>query len=80
MISDVRSLGFVSTDDSYIVEIALFPSFIDHRVTACPKLLIQDEVLHPLWIRNKGPKIIINAHFKKLSKEEKRGREKEYGL
>lgn len=55
MVSDLRSLGFVGTDDGYIVEIALPSSFIDNRATACPKFLIQDEVLHPLWKRNKMP-------------------------
>lgn len=53
MVSDGRTLGFVSTDDGHIVERALLSSFIDNSVTACSELLIQDEVLHPLWKRNK---------------------------
>lgn len=48
MVSDVRSLGFVVADDGYIVEGALLSTFIDNRATACSKLLVQDEVLHPL--------------------------------
>lgn len=53
MVSDVGSLGFVSADDGYIVEIALLSTFIDNRTTACPKFLVQDEVLHPLWMDTK---------------------------
>ena len=49
MVSDHRSLGFVGTDDSDIVQVALPSSFVDNRATSCPKLHIQDEVLHPLW-------------------------------
>lgn len=67
MVSDVRSLGFVSTDDGYIAESALFSSFIDNRATAFPKLLIQDEVLHPLRERHNKSEVIIIKHFKKLS-------------
>lgn len=59
MVSDVGSLGFVSADDGYIVESALLSSFIDNRAAAASKLLIQDEVLHPLWKRHKRPELLL---------------------
>ena len=48
MVSDVRSLGFVGADNGHIFEGALLSTFIDNRAATCSKLLIQDEVLHPL--------------------------------
>ncbi len=57
MVSEVRSLGFVSTDDGYIVEIALLSSFVDHRATSCSELLIKDEVLHSPYTAEKRQKV-----------------------
>lgn len=48
MVSEGRSLGFISANDGYIVESALLPSFIDNRAAANCKLLIHNVVLHPL--------------------------------
>lgn len=69
MVSDLRSLGFVGADDGHIIKIALPSSFIDNRATACPKLLVQDKVLHPLWKRNERPEVTIKLklNFKKIS-------------
>lgn len=63
MVSDVRSPSFVGADDGYIVEIALLSSFIDHRATACPKLLIQNKVLHRLLERRRPQTIIYYSNI-----------------
>lgn len=46
MVSEEKPLGFVSTDDGYIAELALLSAFADNRAAANSKLLIKDEVLH----------------------------------
>lgn len=59
MVSEERSLGFVSTDDGYIAECPLLPPFMDDRAAADSKLLIKDEVLH-LLSRKKGSELLSN--------------------
>lgn len=48
MVSEEKSLGFVSTDDGYIAKSALLSPFADNRATANSELLVKDEVLHLL--------------------------------
>lgn len=48
MVSEEKSLGFVSTDDGYKAESALLSPFTDNRAAANSKLLVKDEVLHLL--------------------------------
>lgn len=55
MVSDVRSLGFVSADDGYIVQGSFLSSFVDNRAAAGSKLFMEDEILHPLGERHKKP-------------------------
>lgn len=46
MVSEEKSLGFVSTDDGYVAEGALLSAFADNRAAPNSELLIKDEVLH----------------------------------
>lgn len=48
MVSEEKSLGFVSTDDGDIAESPFLSPFADNRAAANSKLLIKDEVLHLL--------------------------------
>lgn len=48
MVSEEKSLGFVSTDDGYIAESPLLSPLADNRAAANSELLIKDEVLHLL--------------------------------
>lgn len=49
MVSDLRPLSLVSTDDGHVTEGALPSSLIHNRAAAAPELLVQHEVLHSLW-------------------------------
>lgn len=48
MVSEEKSLGFVSTDDGDIAESPLLSPLADNRAAANTELLIKDEVLHLL--------------------------------
>lgn len=48
VVGDEGFHGLISTDEGYITELALLPSFIDHRVAACRKLSVWYVVLHLL--------------------------------
>lgn len=63
MVSEEKSLGFVSTDDGDVAESALLSPFADNRAAANSELLIKDEVLHLLLQKHKRQHSIYSHRF-----------------